>query len=295
MTPIAKIITMKSFLSALLIFTVSISSNAQKLANSTLWKIEGNGLTEASYLFGTMHLTCDANLDDRVLNALENTDQLVLELDMDDPQMQANMMGGMMMNDGITASDLISEEDYKLLDEFLTKELGMGLSAGMNQMKPFFIQASLYPKLVDCSLESFEMELMNVTNSQGEETHGLETVEEQLKVFDNIPYRDQIEDLVKMAKNNMDYDKKTMAKMMDMYESENIEGMLDMMNDDYYSSVSNHQDLLLSKRNKNWIEKIESYAKKTPTFFGVGAGHLAGKDGVILLLRAKGYTVTPVL
>lgn len=286
---------MKSILSALLLFSLSISSNAQKLENSTLWKIEGNGLTQASYLFGTMHLTCDANLDDRVLNALENTKQLVLELDMDDPQMQANMVNGMMMKDGITASDLISEEDYKLLDEFLTKELGMGLSAGMNQMKPFFIQASLYPKLVDCSLESYEMELMSVTASQGEQTHGLETVEEQLKVFDDIPYKEQLEDLVKMAKSNMEYDKKTMAKMMKMYESEDIVGMLDMMNDDYYRSVSDHQDLLLSNRNKNWIQKIEAFAKDTPTFFGVGAGHLAGKNGVIQLLRSKGYTVTPIL
>lgn len=30
-----------------------------------------------------------------------------------------------------------------------------------------------------------------------------------------------------------------------------------------------------------------------PTFFAVGAGHLPGSDGVIELLRAAGFTVTP--
>jgi uncharacterized protein YbaP (TraB family) len=34
--------------------------------------------------------------------------------------------------------------------------------------------------------------------------------------------------------------------------------------------------------------------KQQPTFFAVGAGHLAGKDGVIHLLRSNGYKVRPV-
>ena len=52
---------------------------------------------------------------------------------------------------------------------------------------------------------------------------------------------------------------------------------------------------MLVNRNKNWISKIGEYAKDQPTFFGVGAGHLAGKEGVINLLREAGYKVTAVL
>ena len=45
---------MKQILSLLAITFLSITAiNAQKLENSTLWKIEGNGLDKASYLFGT--------------------------------------------------------------------------------------------------------------------------------------------------------------------------------------------------------------------------------------------------
>ena len=58
---------MKSFLFTALITLVSIMNlNAQKLENSTLWKIEGNGLEKASYLFGTIHITCDATIEDDV-------------------------------------------------------------------------------------------------------------------------------------------------------------------------------------------------------------------------------------
>ena len=52
--------------------------------------------------------------------------------------------------------------------------------------------------------------------------------------------------------------------------------------------------MLLKNRNTNWIPKIEKAAKEKPTFFGVGAAHLGGDDGVIKLLRKKGYTVEAV-
>ena len=97
-----------------------------------------------------------------------------------------------------------------------------------------------------------------------------------------------------MAKVNMASDRETMSKMMAIYEAEDINAILDMITNDNYSSITDYQNILLSDRNKNWIEKIRSYANEKPTFFGVGAGHLAGKNGLINLLRSEGYNVTPV-
>jgi hypothetical protein len=285
---------MKSFFTTILSVLCIIGVSAQKLENSNLWKIEGKGLAEASYLFGTMHITCDASLSSKITKALDETDQLVLELDMDDPQLQAAMMQQAMMKDGKVISEILNAEDYKALDEFLTKEIGVGLAV-MNQMKPFLIQASLLPKMIDCPIQSFEAELMKVTHEQNEEVLGLETIQDQMKVFDDIPYEVQLKDLVRMAKDNMSYDKEMILEMIAQYQSEDIEAMLDMMNNENYSSVAEYQDILLDERNKKWIEKIEKYANSKPSFFGVGAGHLAGEQGVIQLLRAKGYTVTPVL
>jgi len=276
----------------LFIFAIFFQVHSQNLENSTLWKIEGKSLSAPSYLFGTIHITCDASLDKKVVDALEATDQLILELDMDDPQLQATMMQHMMMKDNTKISDMLSEEDYKILDAFLNKELGMGLSM-MNAMKPFLIQASFYPKLMDCPMQSFEMELMKITQSQQEAIYGLETVEEQMTVFDNIPYTEQLKDLLDMAKNDLEDDKALMNKMLDTYQSQNIEALLEITTEES-NSLSSYQDLLLERRNKNWIEKITSYAKDKPSFFGVGAAHLAGDNGVIQLLKNEGYTLTPV-
>src|SRR6476620_5114936 len=54
--------------------------------NTLLWRISGNGLPRPSYIFGTMHLLCkdDAKLSDSLQKAIEKTDQVYFEIDLDD-------------------------------------------------------------------------------------------------------------------------------------------------------------------------------------------------------------------
>lgn len=60
------------------------------------------------------------------------------------------------------------------------------------------------------------------------------------------------------------------------------------MKDDENSTISEHQDKLLINRNKKWIPRISDFSKTKPIIYGVGAAHLAGKNGLIKLLRAEG-------
>ncbi|MEM5566417.1 TraB/GumN family protein [Psychroserpens sp. AS72] len=278
----------------LLLFAFTIISvfnlNAQELEKSLLWEISGNGLTESSYVYGTIHMTCDATLDEDVLKALDDTKLLVLEIDMDDPSMQMSMMKGIYMKEGKTIKDLVTEEEYLTISKFVKEQMGMPLDA-MGNIKPFFITAMFYPKLLGCPVQSFEEELMKIAHEQEEEVLGLETVEEQLNVFDEIPYEDQATDLLRSAKDNLATDKASFQKLMELYDNEDIEGMILMMDEDKNLSTTKHKDKMLDNRNKNWISKISDHANKQPTFFGVGAAHLAGDNGIIKLLREAGYTV----
>lgn len=286
---------MKRILSLLVITTLSIFSiTAQELENSTLWKIEGNGLESPSYLFGTIHMTCDATLEDDVKKALDETTQIVMELDMDDPSMQSKVMQGMYLKDGKTLKDFVSDKEYKSIDSLFINNMGMSVKL-LENVKPFFLMSMFYPKMIDCQMQSFELELTKIASEQKEEIYGLETIEEQIKVFDGIPLEDQYADLIRMAKDNLAFDKTTFSKMLKIYKEEDINALIDIMDDDTNSTMSKHQDVLLEQRNKNWISKIGEYAKEQPTFFGVGAGHLPGDNGVIQLLRNAGYTVTAVL
>jgi len=287
--------TMKNILSFLTLALLSIFSiNAQELEKSTLWKIEGNGLEKASYLFGTIHITCDATIEADVKKALDATTQIVLEMDMDDPDLQTKMMKGMYLKDGKTIKDYVSDKEYTAIDSMYTKHAGMSISM-LSNMKPFTLLSLLYPKMLDCPMQSYELELMKIAKEQNEDIKGLETIEDQMQVFEEIPLKDQYADLVRMAEDNLEYDKANFAKMLEVYKNENITEMLNMMDDEHNKSFADNQDILLDDRNKKWIPRIGEYAKEQPTFFGVGAGHLAGDNGVINLLRAAGYTVTAVV
>ena len=49
---------------------------------------------------------------------------------------------------------------------------------------------------------------------------------------------------------------------------------------------------LIVERNRAWLPKIESFLSQNENYLVVvGAGHLAGKNGLIEMLKAKSYTV----
>jgi uncharacterized protein YbaP (TraB family) len=260
---------------------------------SLLWKISGNGLKTPSYLYGTIHITCDASLEKPTLDALDKTSQLYLELDMDDAEMQLKMMGGMMMKDGKRMSKMVSAEDFKLLNDYLIEKTGITVTL-FDTMKPMLVSTMLLPSIMECPTQSVEESLMRVTKEQKEEVYGLETIEDQMGVFDGIPDEVQMDELMKSVKDKFVRDKKELTEMYAVYKSKDIDAMHEMTMTSENKTTADYQDVLLNNRNANWIPKIESIAKENPTFFAVGAAHLGGDKGVIALLRKKGYKVEAV-
>jgi uncharacterized protein YbaP (TraB family) len=268
-------------------------AQAQKLDNSLLWKVSGNGLSKPSYLYGTMHITCNASLDKNVLTALDNTQQMYLELDMDDPNMQMEMMSGMMMKNGKKMSTLASPEDFAIVDKFLTENLGMSAKM-LDGFMPALVEMMLMPKMMDCPMQSIEEELIKVTQAQKEEVYGLETVAAQMEALGAMPYEEQMEALIKTAKEGLAEGKKRYAELDKIYQSRDLAKIEAYMKAEENKLYADNAEVMLDNRNKNWIAKIEAAAKEKPTFFGVGAAHLAGDNGVIKLLRKKGYKVEAV-
>lgn len=282
---------MKRLIALLALCSLSIS--AQELEHSLLWKVSGNGLKAPSFLYGTIHITCDNTLDAATLKALDDTKQLYLELDMDDPGMMAAMIGSIAMQDGVTMEQLASEDDFRITNDFFKKQMGMGLEL-MHGMKPLFVSMMLLPAQLGCTPKSVEEALIAVVKQQGEETLGLESVEEQMKIFDAIPYKVQMDELVKTAKSNASADKKELDQLMSLYKAKDLDAMVRATLESENKTTSEYGDVLLKDRNAKWIPEISEIAKEKPTFFGVGAAHLGGPDGVIRLLRKAGFKVEAV-
>ena len=278
-----------------------IEANDYKpLTDALLWKIDGNGLTQPSYLYGTIHLIDaeDYFLPTGTLAAIDNSEKMVFEIDMNEMSDMGAMMGLLskaFMSDNKTLKDLISEEDYKLVNDHFQK---MGLPLMMlERIKPMFltvfVSGDMDPAgLQTGSMKSYEMEFLEIAKSSDKPIAGLETIEFQMSVFDSIPYQAQAEMLVETIKEG-DGDSSEFDQMVQMYKDQQINAMVSMISDED-EQLSDYEDILLNKRNEAWISGMKQMMSENPTFFAVGAGHLAGIKGVIYLLKKEGYTLTPL-
>lgn len=290
----------KTFGLLIFFYSCHAQSDSSKLLlnkddNSLLWQVSGKGLKHPSYLFGTFHLMCknDIHFSNQLTTAVNRADKVYMEIDMDDP---ATILGGMMlmtMKDGKTLQQLYSDADYKKIRQYFTDSLKTPLSF-IVRMKPFFLEALLYPKMMPCKLISgVEEELMKVAKTKKKEIKGLETMEFQAGVFDSIPYEEQAKELLQSI-DSMASNKKSFNTMMQVYKNQQINEIENLFSKSE-SGMENHQDLLLNNRNKNWVGQLKSIMKTNPVFVAVGAGHLVGKQGLIALLRKEGYVVQPLL
>lgn len=270
-----------------------IGLQAQKLDNALLWKISGNGIKKPSYLYGTIHASCDTLLGQNVVNAMKKTEQLYLEIDTDDPKMESQMMAGISMKNGVTMESLASAEDYKIVDDFLRDNASISVKT-INTIKPSFVSIMFVQKILGCKPKSVEEALAEINKSGNKEIYGLETVAEQMRVFDKISYQEQMDELVRTAKNGIKTYEEDFNKLLQLYKDEKINELLDYTNELGQTASSKFDDEMLVKRNTKWIPIISDVVRFKPTFFGVGAAHLAGENGVILLLRKQGFKVEAV-
>ncbi|TDE11566.1 TraB/GumN family protein [Dyadobacter psychrotolerans] len=261
--------------------------------NSLLWEITAPGQAKPSYLFGTIHLICpaDFSLSDSLKIAVAKTEQIALEVDMDDPGMMATMMKTMNMKDGNELKKLFSETEYSRLAQFYKDSVGIGL-AMFEKAKPFVLMGPLFNSVLACQPQSYEMSLVELAGKQKSEVIGLETLEEQMAIFDTIPYKDQVKMIVMMI-DSLPQARKEFKALVELYKKQDVNGLYQMTMKSEFGMEGN-EELMLFDRNKKWIPRIQKSMAEKPTFFAVGAAHLGGEKGVIALLRKEGYKVRAI-
>ena len=266
----------------------------QKEKKSLLYEISGNGLSQPSYLYGTIHIICkdDFVMTEVTKQKFSEAQQVYLELDMDDPKMMPEMMKSMYMTDGSTLKTLMSEADYQKVSQFFKDSLKTNIEM-LDKMKPFVLSSMTIPKLIACPSQSYEETFVKMAKKDNKEVLGLETVEEQFGALDKMGMKKQADlMLVKMIENWND-GKQELKQLITDYKNQDVEAMYEDMAKSKTMDAQFEEDLLAT-RNKNWISKIQKITREKPTFFAVGAGHLGGKKGVISLLKNEGFTVKAV-
>ena len=257
--------------------------------NALLWEISGNGISSPSYLYGTVHMICpeDFVTGKRLQEKFRSAQKVFLEVDMDDPSMNMKMMQLSLLQ-GKKLSDMFSDSDYNKLNVFFRDTIGMPLTL-LNTMKPFVLFSILTLKSLPCAEpQSYELTFVKMAKEQSKEVLGLETIEDQMKIFDGMPDSVQVQMVMRYI-NEFDEQKKEFAKMVDAYKQENLDSIYEHIMSS--PDISGSEEVLLFNRNEKWIPIMEAAMQKEKIFFAVGAGHLGGPKGVINLLREKGYSV----
>lgn len=258
--------------------------------NGLLYKISGKNLKKPSYIFGTIHIICPNDMlsMEKLGGYLDQTDRLVMELDMDNAAEIQAMSKGLVIPDGKTLKDFLTAEQFAKIDEMFKSYMGIS-AENVKQIKPFALSMMIAanPKALGCSPASYESSFLQAAIAKKKGVEGLETAASQFAVLGKTPTEKQAKDLYELSLNpqkSID----DLKKLLETYKLQNSEALYKYMNTQM-KGTKGFQTSLLDDRNANWIPKLEKAINQKPTFIAVGGGHLGGKKGLLSLLKAKGY------
>ncbi|MEO5564123.1 MAG: TraB/GumN family protein [Chitinophagaceae bacterium] len=267
--------------------------------NTLLWKISGNGLEKPSYLFGTIHMLCadDAVLSENMKKAISGADEIYLEVDMDNLLDMFSVLTKMKMKGDTTLQDLLSVADYAKVKSFFEEKGTMLPFSTLEKYKPILAASMLQSSALPCEKTAvMEQVVMEHAKENGKKIKGLETMAFQAGILDSIPYKVQAQQLVQYiddASKGKDSADNELSEMWKAYNEQDLKKLEDLMIKGDVG-ISNFTEILLYRRNSNWVSKLKTLMAAKSLVIAVGAGHLPGEKGVINLLRKAGYTLTPV-
>ncbi|MBL7860229.1 MAG: TraB/GumN family protein [Cyclobacteriaceae bacterium] len=290
-----------SLITALLLFISFLPASAQQENDrSLLWQVTGQALKEPSYLFGTYHLLTDkftATLPE-INTPFTKAKGVVVEMVIDSSHLAA--MGAMAIMPDKKISELMNPDEFALVSSEVEKVVGANMTA-LNQFKPvsiMVIMTMMYAQQKNAEiLKKYAGTPMDYYfavsgKKSGKVVTPLETQAEQAQLlYDAYPISEQARQLVEFVKQK-DLAAKTQVDLVNLYLAKDLHGMYTLM--EKMPQEFGNSDFLLKDRNLKWMKVLPDLMTNESQFIAVGALHLAGPDGLITLLRQRGYSVTPV-
>jgi len=269
------------------------SPDAENGGKTFMWKVE-RGDTNL-YLLGSIHaLKEDAYpLPPAIEAAFAAAEVAVFEIDLDDMTKTAiKMMAAGSLEKGRTLEEVVGPETWT---EFETHVGDLGFDASFYQgMKPWMaaltvaaFELSQHGYLAAAGLDTY---LFQRADETGKERMALETAEFQVSLFADLSpdqslafLRYTLEDLSTMIPEMQQLYLDWRAGKVESVEALLLEGFEDFP--DVFEKM-------VVSRNRAWVPQVEVLlAGDRDAIVVVGSAHLVGEEGVVNLLRAKGYTV----
>ena len=293
---------MKKILLLFALMMLAFASQAQ-----LLWKVSGNGLSRPSYIMGTYHFA-PASMMEKIpgmQQALEGCDVVVGEIEkesMMSAEAQAKMAQAMIAPLDSTLDKLFSPEDLAIVEQVFDKYFGaMGVKLSqMNMLKPNAISVQMQAMQAVKYFPNFnqneliDLAVQTAANEMGRPSIGLETIEEQIELLFNGPLSEQAEGLLEACKKDDLFTVQSSA-LVEAYMAQDLNRIEAVFTDpELGGENAEEMEALIYDRNRSWAEKLHKMMPERAALVCVGAGHLPGDQGLLQLLRNRGYTVEPM-
>lgn len=285
---------MRFIIPSILLSFFSAASCLYAQDNSLLWEISGNGLKESSYLFGTIHMIGknDFFVRDEVDSVFSKCNQVAFEIDLDDVAQLNSMQAWLNLPEDLTLDAIIPPDQYNKIKIFFADSMGLDIK-DFNTQKPFALYQQFLYGLEKSEQESYEIYFLMKCISSQKTVVGLEPISDEFRVMDDISYEEQIR-WVTEGIDSINAYRSDFKELIHAYQAEDLNKLILMLKEDPVV-MGEFEDALLVQRNQKWIVEILKLTEQMPTFIAVGAMHLPGENGLISLLREKGFTVKPIL
>lgn len=265
-----------------------VPAGAQPLSKTLLWRISGKDGHHPSYLYGTMHLTDERvfNLGDSLYAAISHSDGFAMELD---PNSLSSFVVDELekqLSNEKNLHELLSDQEYKKYGPVLARKLGKPESKitswDILHEKSKWVRQRGHTTRMTSFLDVY---LFDIARRQQKWTGGVEDLVDQQGIIE-----DKVDktDILTLAADGDTGQDQSFQKLIGTYLRQDLEGLDSLIGSGF------DRDRILVKRNLKMAMRMDSLSGERSMVFAVGAAHLPGKDGLITLLRAKGFRVEPV-
>jgi uncharacterized protein len=294
------------FLVALICLVAAGDAVAQGLqANAILWRVERSGF-EASYLFGTAHSSAPdiVALSPKIRAAFAAVDSVVCEADI--PLMRARLDTGKYA--ARSQDSVAAVLDPLLVDALLAMGPAYGFDEGkIGALAPWYVLAVMATSDPQerarraAGAKADDELLQDMARTAGKLAPPLESTDEHLAVFTEMAREGQLAMLRQIIRGRSKAPQADAGRaVLELYRQHDLEAMhrrffdsLERMDDP--QAWRRYWQRVHVERNVMFVERLEKdYFPTGSVFVAVGAGHLAGDDGLIALLRERGWTATPI-
>ncbi len=275
----------------LLLFPLFLANQAKaQEEKSLLWEISGNGLEQPSYLYGTMHVGDKRahNFSDATHKAFGQSKAFAGELNMEEVD-QLAILNLMKLPEGESLKDIYTDEEWTKIETYFHDRLHGDVNDFASYNTFFVYSLILQSTMKNQKGQAVDMYFFQEAKKDGKKLLGLEKVEEQMNAINSMPTEEQKKMLLETVESKKGSSEKGMKKMLKYYAKGDLEKLQEIsMNEEMSTEFEAN---FITIRNHNMADRMVPIMNDQSTFVAVGALHLPGEEGVIKLLRKKGFTV----